>query len=167
MITLTNDAAATIVIIVASLTALWGAFVSVRSAERGPGWAGRHLQHALVGGGVLVAAGLVSILFVVPLWMGLGVTYIASVTVWLTWSVRRSLARVAALGGNEVEIPAERRSAILASSGRGLLAAAGVVAVLSLFDLSWRGLPALADFILVAALAVPGILALRRSSTLV
>jgi hypothetical protein len=107
-----------------------------------------------------------AMLFVEPIWMGIGVAYIAVVIIWLSWSVRRSLARVAAVSGGELELSARRRSEILVSSGRGLLAAAGVVAVLSTFDYSWRGAPALADFVLVAALAVPGVVALRRASQL-
>jgi len=94
--------------------------------------------------------------------MGAGLAYIGLVVVWLTWMVNRSLRRAEALGLHEPLAP-ERQRAVLATSSRGLLSAAGVIAMIALFDLSVRGPAALPDLILVAAVAIPGWSARRAS----
>ena len=160
---ISDDLAVTVVLIAVSLAAGWGAFLSIRSAESGPVWARRHLMASSIAGGVVTAVGLIVALFVGPVWMGLGVAYIGAVIAFLSWMVNRSLRRAARLGLDE-PLPVARRRAVLRKAARGLLGAAGAVAVVAAFDISVRGAIALADLVLVLALAVPGLVAFRNSA---
>lgn len=158
-----NAVASGTLIIAISVAAAWGAFLSVRSAERGPRWAQHHLLLAARVGVGAALGGLIGAALVDPAWLGWGITYVALVVSWLAFTVRRSLLRAAEMGLDE-PLPAQRRQVVLARSGRALLAAAATVAALALVDLAVRRWIALADFVLVAALAVPGWMARRSAS---
>ena len=161
--TLTPTAAIAVVIAVMSAVAAWGAYLSIRSMERGPAWASDHLGGALVGGALLAVIGVVGTLTIGPIWVGAAVVYLGAVVMLLTWTLRSSLRRAAALGIDGTLAPAERRD-VLARAARGLLMAAGMVFLLAVADFTVRGIPAVFDLVLVGALLAPAAAAHRSAS---
>jgi hypothetical protein len=109
----------------------WGAWLSTRSAVRGPAWALAHLGPAGRAAPVGVGFGLLVTAAVRPLWVGAGVVYAAGMAWWLIVMLRRSLVRLEALGGLE-EMPLDRRRAIVARARTGLLATGAALAVVGL-----------------------------------
>ncbi|GEM_PF-3228676 len=129
----------------------WGAFLSVRSAVRGPAWALDHLTGAgrwmLVG---LVVGGAVTVL-VRPPWAGLAVTYVVGVVWWLTSMLRRNLIRVEAAGGFG-EVSPTRRAQILRRARRLLGMGAGALVAIAVLTGDLTGVTA------VFALGLAGVL---------
>ncbi len=112
MIELGRTGAVALVGLATAVAVGWGAYLSVRSATRGPAWALAHLGGAgrwLLAG---LVAGLAATVLVRPPWAGLAVSYISGVVWWLSSMLRRNLARLEAAGGFG-EVPAARRAEIL------------------------------------------------------
>jgi hypothetical protein len=128
------------------LAVVWGAFVSVRSAASGPGWAIVHLGTARVFSAVVTVLSLVAIALVRPVWVGLAVAYVSLVVWFLAAMIRRNLSRLAEAGGFD-EIPPERRAAILARARRALLLVGSALLLVGLISigtefgaLAWVGM---------------------------
>ena len=120
MIEVDQPAAIALVGVAATLAVGWGAFLSVRSATRGPAWA---LAHLSASGPWLVAgliAGAAITVAVRPPWAGLAVTYVVGVVWWLSAMLKRNLIRVEEAGGFG-EVPVARRAAILRRARRLLV----------------------------------------------
>lgn len=165
MIDLSTDQAVAVVAAAVALAAVWGAALSIRSIIRGPGWAQTSLRHSVAGGGGVVAAGLISVLFVSPIWVGLAVVYIGAVIAWLSWVVWRSLRRATALGVSD-PLPDDRKADVLDRLARGLLGGGVVLAVVGIWysgSAAWFiGLLG----VLAAALLIPGAVAHREARRL-
>ncbi len=159
MIQVDQPAAIAIVAVAATVAVGWGAFLSVRSATRGPGWALAHLDASgrwLMGG---LAVGAVITLVVRPPWAGLAVTYIVGVVWWLSTMLRRNLIRVEAAGGFG-EVPVDRRAAILRRARRLLVFGGLALVAIALATGDLTGVTGL--FALALAVALLGAAALLR-----
>ena len=158
-------AAVTVLIGFAIGVAVWGSFVGIMSAEKGPGWAQDHLRRA---GRVFVVAagtGAMAAALVEPVWFGLALAYIALVSIWITWRVRRTTEAAALLGDAEA-LPAERVATMLLKASRTLTIGGIVLIAIALVDFVWRSWPALIDLALAAALLVPAYAYRRRADRL-
>ncbi|MFQ5967314.1 MAG: hypothetical protein ACE5MI_06840 [Acidimicrobiia bacterium] len=158
-------AAATLLTALVVAMAVWGSYVGIASAERGPTWAQNHLQRMgrLYGVGVLI--GLAAALVVDPAWFGLAFAYVALVTWWISRRVLRAVSAAESLGAGD-PLPADRVVAMLRRASNTLMVAGLVVIVIALADFVWRSWPALVDVALAAALLVPAFAYRRRADRL-
>lgn len=138
----------------AVLVAAWGGWLSIGASRRGPGWARAHLEAWRYGPWILALAGAGAALAVVPIWVGLGILYIATVTGLLMRQVRRRLeiveeayGRFDSPGGAP---PISRRA------GAYLMGGGVVLALLGVADLLVRGWSGIFTPALAATLAVVG-----------
>jgi uncharacterized membrane protein len=137
------------------LGGLWGGMVSVRAATRGPQWALDYLKRSYPILLALVVVSIAVMVLVSPGWVGVSLIYVTGLITWMGRSVSKSLERVRGTGTFE-PIPADRQAAILARASRWLLIGGAVVALIAVFDFTWRGWPAVFDLALAAMLLVPG-----------
>ncbi len=145
--------------------ALWGSYVGIRSADRGPVWAVPHLRKAT---SLLLAAsamGVVAAALAEHAWLGVALAYVAGVGYWIGRGVLKTMIRVDAPARTEL-LPPERTAALLEKTSRTLLTAGGALLVVFVFDLAWRSWPALVDVGLAAALIVPALVYRRRARAL-
>lgn len=157
--TLGAGAATAVVGVVAVLVVGWGAWFSGVAARRGPGWARDHLSSGRYAPWLLGLAGAGLLLAVDPVWVGLGVLYIAAVAGFLMRQVRRRLETVEqAYGPFDEDLPAR-------ADPRGIspyLVGGGVIlAILGVADLAVRGWAGGFALVLAAVLVVAGLF-LRR-----
>lgn len=121
----------------------WASYVSVRSASAGPAWALAHLARTrpvLIAVAVIGSAALVA---VDPIWVGVGVLYVVAAVGFLVAMLRRTLARLQAVGGFD-EIPMHHRVRIvsrattaLAVLGLALAVVGGVGAAMTAGAIAW------------------------------
>lgn len=129
MFTLGVDAAILVIGVFVLVAVWWGANLSVRSAASGPGWAMEHLDRVRRLWPPLLLASVVIVGLVRPFWVGAAALYIVAVMWFLSAMLLRNLHRIEVLDGF-VEIPVDRRLAILRRSRRFLFAGGLVLAVL-------------------------------------
>ena len=137
------------------LGGLWGGMVSVRAATKGPQWALDHLKRwnpILLG---LVVVSIAVMILVSPGWVGVSLIYVSGIIAWMSRSVSKSLEKVRGTGTFE-PLPVERQAAILARASRWLLIGGAAIALVAIFDFTWRGWPAVFDLALAAVLVIPG-----------
>ena len=137
------------------LGGLWGGLISARAATRGPQWALDHLEKSYPVMLALVVASIAVMVLVSPGWVGVSLVYVTGIIAWMARSVSKSLEKVRAAGTFE-PIPPGRQSVILARASRWLLIGGAVIVLISIFDYTRRGWPALFDLALAAVLLVPG-----------
>lgn len=157
--TLQPGVAAAVVGFVAVLIAAWGSWFSVGSSRRGPQWAYDQLDGWRPLPWALAITGLGLLVAVQPRWLGFALLYIAIVTGWLTRTVRINLARVRAEEGDlgDVAPPAAiGRTAVYLLAGAGLLGAVGI------WDVWVRGWQGWFGLVLAACLGAAG-WALRKA----
>lgn len=144
---------------IAVAVAVWGARLSIGASRRGPGWARDHLERWRRGPWFLALLGIGTMLAVSPVWVGLGVLYIALVAGILLGQVRRRLATIEEAYGpfdSVAGTPASTRKV-----GAYLLVGGVVLALLAGADLAVRGWSGLFSAVLAGVLLVAGLL-LRR-----
>ncbi len=135
-----GPAAATVAVGAATiLVASWGAWISLGSSRRGPGWALAQLERWQPASGAVALLGALAMLAFDPFWMGVAVAYIGAVAWWLTRTVRRHLLRARSLYG-ELSSPAgtgvnRRLSAYVLAGAAGL----GVIAIWDTVERGWVG----------------------------
>ena len=162
MITLQTGGATAAVGVVALLVAAWGAWLSLESSRRGPGWALAVVERWRPMPWIVVVVGGVALVAVDPVWVGAGILYVGLVVLVLTSMLRRSLGRVhEAYGGFDPS--AASRPALGPSAGRALLAGGAVIAGLGVWDVAVRGWSGVFALGLAACLAAVGATLLRRS----
>lgn len=152
--TLGTVGATAVIGMVAILVVSWGARLSVGSSRHGPGWAHGELARWRLMPWLVALAGAGAVLALEPIWVGVGVMYIAAVTGWLMRSVRRRLELVRdAYGGFDVT---HEENGVSPPLGGFLLMGGGVLAGLSLLDLSVRGWSGIYGLILAVCLGIVG-----------
>lgn len=164
-VTLTRETAVIVVLTAGVLGGLWGGMISVFATLNGPDWAVKHLRRTYPIALAATVASVAVLVFVRPLWVGVGVVYVTGIIAWMSRNVTRTLERLRA-GGEFEDLPLERRRAVLMRSGRWLLIAGAAFAVFAIFDYRWRGSAALFDWVLVALLVIPGLLVVQKARSL-
>lgn len=144
---------------VAIIVVLWGAWISLGSLRHGPAWALDQLSLWRPLPWVLGIAGLGAVFLVDPVWVGLGVVYIALVTGWIIWAVRRNLDRVRQAYGGFDEVSSQFP---MGRMGSFLVAGALLLGAIAIWDVSVRGWTGLFGLALAVCLGGVG-LALRRA----
>jgi hypothetical protein len=114
---------------------------------------------------VLGAIGIVVAVMVAPVWVGLGVVYLAGTVAWTARAVGNGLRRLQEAGGYE-PLPVERQAAMVGRVGMWLLVVGVLGIAVALFDIESRGGVAAWDFILVAVAVVAGVVYRRRAAEL-
>lgn len=140
------------------LVAAWGGWLSIGASRRGPGWARAHLQAWRGGPWLLALVGVGSVLTITPIWVGLGILYIAGVTGLLMRQVRRRLEVVEDAYG-PFHAPADRPST--RRTGTYLLIGGAALAVLGAVDLAVRGWSGVFAVALAGILSAAGVLVRR------
>jgi hypothetical protein len=112
-----------------------------------------------------LVAGVVAAIVVEPLWLGLGVVYLAGVVVWTARAVLRGLQRLAEAGAYE-PLPVERQAVVVGRAGHWLLTVGALGAAVAVIDFDNRGGAALWDLLLVAAVVVVGVMYRRKAARL-
>lgn len=144
---------------------LWAAHISVNSATRGAEWAASRLPGEIRWGLVALAAGAIAAVVVEPLWLGLGVVYLAGVVAWTARAVLRGLQRLREAGAYE-PLPVERQAVVVARAGLWLLIVGALGVAVTVIDFENRGGVALWDLLLVGAVVSAGAVYRRRASRL-
>lgn len=159
---MTFDAAGATAVVgtAAVFVAAWGGWLSIGASRLGPGWAQTHLETWRHGPWLLALAGGGMAMAVTPIWVGMGVVYIAVVTGLLMRQVRRRLAIVEGTYG-AFERPAAA-SSMSRRAGAYLMGGAALLALLGAADLMVRGWSGLFALALAATLAVAGVLVGRQ-----
>lgn len=152
-------AATALVGAVAMVVVIWGAWISVGSLRRGPSWALDQLRLWKPLPWALAIGGVGAVFLVDPVWIGLGVVYIALVTGWIIWAVHRNLDRVRQVYGEFDGVSAQLP---LGRMGGFLLAGAVLLGAIAIWDVSSRGWIGLFGLGLAVCLGGVG-LALRRA----
>jgi pimeloyl-ACP methyl ester carboxylesterase len=165
IIEVTLETGAVMAALAGVLGGLWGGLVSVRAATRGPQWALDHLKKSYPILLVLVMASIAVTVLVAPGWVGVSLIYVSGIIAWMSRSVSKSLEKVRATGTFE-PLPADRQAAILARASRWLLIGGAAIALIAVFDFTWRGWPAVFDLALAAVLVVPGVRIKRQAEEL-
>lgn len=108
-----------------------GAWFSVRSAVAGPRWALLRTRPMTAMGVGLIGLGIATTALDAPMWLVSALVYVGMMVVLLAWVLRRSLTRVAQVGGLD-EIDPTVRLRVIRRARVGLMVAAilsGVAAV--------------------------------------
>jgi hypothetical protein len=147
------------------LGGLWGGLVSVRAATKGPQWALDYLKKSYPFLLASVIASIAVMVLVSPGWVGVSLIYVSGIIAWMAHSVSKSLERVRGTGAFE-PLPPDRQAAILFRASRWLLIGGAAIALVAIFDFTWRGWPAVFDLALAAVLVVPGLRIKRQAEEL-
>lgn len=112
----------------------WGAYISAGSARNGPSWAHRRLAVTRWLPWTIGLAGAALLVLVRPWWLGAVVAYMGVVAGWLRYRAFRTVDQVLVEYGEPPATPA------LSPRTPGiLLAAAAVIGVLAVIDITVRG----------------------------
>ena len=144
---------------------LWAAHVTVSSTTRGPDWALGALPGSFRWSLVLGVIGIVVAVVVAPVWVGLGVAYLAGVVAWTARAVGNGLRRLQEAGAYE-PLPVERQAAMVGRVGMWLLVVGALGVAVAVIDIESRGGGAAWDFVLVGVVVVAGVVYRRRSALL-
>ena len=163
--TLTTAQSVYVLASLAVAAGLWAAHISVSSATRGAEWAAGKLPGEIRWGLIALAAGVVAAIVVEPLWLGLGVVYLAGVVVWTARAVLRGLQRLAEAGAYE-PLPVDRQAVVVGRAGLWLLTVSALGVAVTVIDYESRGGVAFWDLLLVAAVVVVGVMYRRKAARL-
>lgn len=140
--------------VAAVLVAVWGGWLSIGASRHGAGWARSHLRTWRYGPWMLAVGGAGLALAVTPVWVGIGVVYIAAVTGLLMRQLRRRLEVVEkAFGPFEQPVGAV---AVSRRTGGYLLVGGSVLTLLAVADTAVRGWSGLFGLALAGTLVVVG-----------
>lgn len=144
---------------------LWAANLTVGSATRGPDWALASLPPVFRWGLVVAVLGVVLAVIVEPVWIGLGVVYLAGVVAWTARSVLNGLRRLQDAGADGA-LPAERQATMVGRVGFWLLIVGAAGAGVAAIDMESRGGVAVWDLLLVVVVVGAGVMYRRRAAEL-
>ena len=146
-------------------TGLWAAHVTVSSSTRGAEWALSTLPRSLRWSLVLGALGVALALVASPVWVGLGVVYLAAVVAWTARAVLKGLQRMREAGAYE-PLPIESQAALVGRVGLWLLVVGALGIGVAAIDIESRGGVALWDLVLVGVVVAAGVMYRRKAGEL-